>query len=220
MPIFSLRIYIILFLSPVTTDLKENKKKCQLTKSKRIRDALKQYSESFLHLSNKCSIIFQSVYKAAVHLPDPTAYTTSDQTSRNLELTRVSVLETKDKIAAYNRLPFPTSDVMNVSGFESPPPYSPNNSFTSSNHNSFTSSSNPSNHSSYLSSSPANPPIGFPQYDQVAPDMIRNLNINLAVPSSACYQNLPTSPYEEQGAVGGHFWLCITTSVSRRPNAS
>lgn len=139
-------------------------------------------------------MIFQSVYKAAVHLPDPTAYTTSDQTSRNLELTRVSVLETKDKLAAYNRLPFPTNDVLNVSGFESPPPYSPNNSFTSS-----------SNQSSYLSSSPANPPIGFHQYDQVAPDMIRNLNINVAVPTGACYQNIPAGSYEEQGAAGGHF---------------
>ncbi|XP_017300729.1 uncharacterized protein LOC103512057 isoform X2 [Diaphorina citri] len=182
-------------ITSLNIDLKEKTKQCQLTKSKRIRDGLKQYAESFLHLSNKCNIIFQSFYKAAHHLPDPTVYSSSDQTSRNLDLTRVSVLETKDKIAAYNRLPFPSDALLNVSGYESPPPYSPNSSFTS-----------PPVNSSFVSPPPPNQGIGFHQYDQVAPDMIRNLNINVAVPpSGACYQNIPPTLYEEQGAVGGHF---------------
>uniref|UniRef100_A0A8D8Q1X0 Uncharacterized protein n=1 Tax=Cacopsylla melanoneura TaxID=428564 RepID=A0A8D8Q1X0_9HEMI len=182
-------------ITSLNIDLKEKHKQCQLTKSKRIRDGLKQYAESFLHLSNKCNFIFQSFYKAAHHLPDPTVYHTSDQTSRNIELTRVSVLETKDKIAAYNRLPFPNETLVSgVAEFESPPPYSPNTSMTSS-------------HNTSSFTSPPQTNIGFHQYDQVAPDMIRNLNINVAVPpaSNSCYQNIPATLYEEQGAVGGHF---------------
>lgn len=202
-----------LALFSVYNDLKEKNKQCQLIKSKRIRDSLKQYAESFLHLSNKCNFVFQSIYKAAVNLPDPFAQTTSDQTSRNLELTRVAVLETKDKIASYNRLPFPTNDVLNVSGFESPPPYSPNTSYSSPSNQSsnYLSSSNQS--SNYLSSSPASaPPIGFHPYDQVAPDMIHNVNINMSVPA---YQNMP-APCSYDEAVGGRLWdWHVTTTMSQ-----